>query len=158
MQRSDVMSGDREQMTTHLPNFDLDGFLPYRLTVAAEMLSAEFAAHYRAEYGISVAEWRVMVHLVHSVEVSVRDLEARVSLEKSKASRAASRLGAEGYIRKAAHDRDRRLVNLSLTEKGRKLMARLLPVAIAYQTELEARLVGQVAPLLAALVALEHRG
>ena len=88
-------------MDHDLPDFDLSRFLPYRLSVAGDRLSAGLARRYRAEFGISVAEWRVLVHVTDAGEVSIRDLERRVNLEKSKASRAATRLAQAGYIRKA---------------------------------------------------------
>ncbi|SEL75522.1 DNA-binding transcriptional regulator, MarR family [Roseivivax marinus] len=124
-------------MPTDLPDFDLSRFLPYRLTVAAERLSAALARRYRSEFGISVAEWRVLVHLADAGAVSIRDLEARVHLEKSKASRAASRLVEAGYVVKTANPDDRRLVRLSLSDSGRTLMTDLLPLARAYQERLE---------------------
>ncbi|WP_138464586.1 MarR family winged helix-turn-helix transcriptional regulator [Poseidonocella sp. HB161398] len=123
-----------------LPGFDLDRFTPYRLSVAAERASEGLARLYRVRFGISVAEWRVLAHLEHSGNVSVRDIEARVALEKSKVSRAASRLEAAGLIAKAVDPADRRLVQLSLTPKGRALMAEMLPVALGFQEEIEARL------------------
>ena len=42
-------------------SFDLDGFLPYRLSVAASRISRRFAALYGAEAGLSIPEWRVVV-------------------------------------------------------------------------------------------------
>ena len=111
------------------PPFDLDRFTPYRLAVAAERTSEELARQYRARFGISIPEWRVLVHLAHSGDVSVRDIEARVQLEKSRVSRAASRLEAAGHVEKRAHDGDRRLVRLALTPQGRALMDELLPLA-----------------------------
>lgn len=131
----------REDDPPPLPDFDLDRFLPYRLTIAAERLSAGLARRYRRDFGLSVAEWRVLVHLLHSGAVSVRDIGRHVNLEKSKASRAASRLEADGLIRKDINATDRRLLVLTLTDEGHALMAQLLPLAIAYQQKLE-RLIG----------------
>ena len=125
---------------TDLPDFDLDRFTPYRLAVVAQKTSEGLARLYRAKFGISIPEWRVLVHVAHAGNVSVRDIEARVAMEKSKASRAASRLEAAGYITKNASKTDRRLVSISLTAKGQVLMAELLPIAQAYQNDLEARL------------------
>lgn len=139
-------------MTTPvLPEFDLRRFLPYRLAVAAERLSEGLARRYRKEFGISTPEWRVLVHLAQSGNVSVRDIEARVAMEKSKVSRAASRLEAAGYIAKEINESDRRLLQLSLTPKGRALMAKILPLAIAYQAEIAARLDDTLAGLEASL-------
>jgi DNA-binding MarR family transcriptional regulator len=134
-----------------LPDFDLMGFTPYRLAVAAQTLSEQLARHYRTDFGISIPEWRVLVHLAHSGDVSVRDIEIRVAMEKSKVSRAASRLETAGYIVKRVNDSDRRLVQLALTPKGRALMAELLPVALAFQAEISARLGPALAGLEAGL-------
>ena len=130
----------KEPMTETLPEFDLDRYLPYRLTVIAARLSADLARQYKTRYGISIAEWRVLLNLGYSGEVSVRDIERRVSLDKSKVSRAATRLEAEGYITKAVDEADRRLLRLALTDKGIVLLRELIPLASAYQDKLEAML------------------
>ncbi|WP_127901233.1 MarR family winged helix-turn-helix transcriptional regulator [Solirhodobacter olei] len=137
-----------------LPGFDLDHFTPYRLSVAAERVSEELARVYRERFGLSIPQWRVLVHLASSGDVSVREIEARVAMEKSKVSRAASRLEAAGLIGKTVNDADRRLVRLSLTAKGRALMAELLPLAEAYQREIEARLGASFAAFAAGLETL----
>lgn len=124
-------------MTDRLPDFDLSAFLPYRMAVLADHLSAGMAKRYRDDYGISVAEWRVLVHVADSGAVSVRDIERRVHLEKSKASRAATRLQTDGYLTKDVNEADRRLVVLKLTPKGEALMAELLSIAIAFQSRLD---------------------
>lgn len=123
-----------------LPEFDLYGFTPYRLAVAAKRTSEELARLYRARFGISIPEWRVMVHLAHSGRVSVRDIETRVAMEKYEVSRAAKRLRESGLIERKENPEDRRLVILSLTPKGREMMAELLPMAQAHQDALEERL------------------
>ncbi len=132
------------QKTGPLPDFDLVRFTPYRLTVAAQKLSEGLARQYRKQYGISVSEWRVLVHLTHSANaagnVSIRDIESRVAMEKSKVSRAAARLEEAGYVTKHVNDHDRRLVCLGLSPKGKALMAQLLPLAIQYQREIEEKL------------------
>ncbi len=117
--------------------FDLAQFMPYRMSVAAEKLSAGLAKRYREEFGISVADWRVLVHVADAGTVSIREIHQRVHLEKSKASRAASRLEAAGYLSKETNETDRRLLALTLTEKGKTLMGKLLPLASAYQAQLD---------------------
>lgn len=138
-----------------LPDFELAGFLPYRISVAAQRISTALAAKYGEIRDISRAEWRVLVHLLDSGEASVGELGQMVNLEKSKVSRAASRLVAQGLITKVENETDRRLVRMSLTEDGRALMARLLPVAIAYQDRLETLLGPHLQSLNAALDILE---
>ena len=123
-----------------LPAFDLYGFTPYRLAVAAKRTSEELARQYRDRFGISIPEWRVLVHLAHSGKVSVRDIEARVAMEKYEVSRAAKRLREAGLIERKENPDDRRLIILTLTPKGREMMAELLPMARTHQEELEQRL------------------
>ena len=123
-----------------MPDFDLESFLPYRLAVAAARISRDFAERYRRDFGISIPEWRVLAHLAQSGAVSVREIHARVDMDKSKVSRAAARLEQAGYVTKCEHEADRRLVDLTLTPKGQHLVAQLLPIALAYQAEVMARL------------------
>ena len=137
-----------------LPEFDLAGFLPYRLAVAAKRTSEALARQYRDRFGITIPEWRVLVHLAHSGRVSVRDIEARVAMERYEVSRAAGRLREAGLVDRRGNPDDRRLVVLSLTAKGRALMAELLPLARAYQAEMERRLGPALAGLDAGLAAL----
>jgi DNA-binding MarR family transcriptional regulator len=139
-----------------LPAFDLDGFAPYRLAKAAQRVSEDLARLYRARFGISIPEWRVLAHLAQAggTAVSVRDIEARVGLEKSTVSRAATRLAGAGYVEKRTQTDDRRLVSLRLTAKGREVMAELLPLAEAYQDALAARLGSAYAALDTGLAAL----
>lgn len=132
-------------------DFDLTAFLPYRLNAAAGRISRAFAERYRTEFGLSIPEWRVLAHLHHAGDVSVRDIEARVDMEKSKVSRAASRLEAAGHITKAVNGADRRLLVLRLTPEGRALVARVIPVAMQFQAEMRARLGPQAEALDAAL-------
>ncbi len=119
-----------------MTTFELDRFLPYRVSVLAGRVSRGFARRYRTRFGLSIAEWRVMAHLSQQDSVSVRDIHLKADLEKSKASRAASRLEDAGLVEKRAADGDRRLVALSLTGKGRALMEEMIPVARAYEAEL----------------------
>ena len=135
-----------------MTTFDLDGFLPYQLSVAASRVSRDFAALYKTRFGISVAEWRVVAHLSKAkAPLSVREIHARVDMDKSKVSRAAARLQAAGYLVKTDSRVDRRLVALELSAKGREMMNELAPLAEAFQQRLLARLGGRADGFLAGL-------
>lgn len=123
-------------MSYQLPEFDLDGYVPYRLAIAATRLSKGLAKLYRSKFGISIVEWRVLVNVGYSEKVSVRDIERRVSMEKSKVSRAASRLESLGYLTRNINEDDKRLLKLELTPKGVKLVSEIIPIAKAYQEKL----------------------
>lgn len=117
-------------------SFDLDRFLPYQLNVAATQVSRRFARRYADEAGLTIPEWRVLAHLYRSGEVSVRDINVRVNLDKSMVSRAAARLEKAGYVHRSGNDADRRLIVLGLTPDGRALMQRLGRIAEEFQAEL----------------------
>lgn len=117
-------------------SFDLSTFLPYQLAVASSRISRAFADRYRAEFGLSIPEWRVLAHLAQSDAVSVREIHARVDMDKSKVSRAAARLEEAGLIEKRENPDDRRLLDMRLTPKGAELVTRIVPIADAFQAEI----------------------
>lgn len=121
-------------------SFDLSAFLPYQLAVASSRVSKAFADRYRIEFGLTIPEWRVLAHLAQSGSVSVRDIHARVDMDKSKVSRAAARLVSAGLIEKRDNPDDRRLLDMRLTAKGQDMMARIMPIADAFQREIIAKL------------------
>jgi DNA-binding MarR family transcriptional regulator len=135
--------------------FQLSQFLPYQLAVAAAFVSREFSTRYRREFGLSIPEWRVLAHIAVEDGVSVREIQARVDMDKTKVSRAAAKLEANGFIEKRAHSEDRRLLDMRLTAKGAELFARLTPIADAYQAELVASLGADAEGFRKALAALQ---
>ncbi|MEM9524617.1 MAG: MarR family winged helix-turn-helix transcriptional regulator [Pseudomonadota bacterium] len=118
-----------------MTDFVLNEFLPYQLAVLSSRVSRAFSETYRKRFGISIPEWRVIAHLSQAGAVSVREIHARVEMDKSKGSRAAARLEAAGYVSKKTHAGDRRLVELSLTDKGRAMIDQLTPMAHAFEAE-----------------------
>ena len=123
-----------------MTHFDLDNFLPYQMNVLAKQMSEELERTYWVPYGIRIPEWRILAHLSQTDAVSVRDLERRVDLHKSRVSRAAQRLEKAGLITNSMNRQDRRLRNLKLTPKGMELMNKLEPLAREYQRLLLKRL------------------
>ncbi len=140
-----------------MSDFVLEDFLPYQLAVAADRVSRDFARAYQERFGISIPEWRVLAHLSQSDAVSVREIHARVGMDKSKVSRAASRLESAGYVTKRTNAEDRRLVELSLTATGRAMMEELAPLAKAYEAAVMAELGAEAGSFRSALGALMHR-
>lgn len=134
--------------------FNLDTFLPYQIAVLSQRVSEGFARHYRTQFSITVSEWRVVAHLSQEEAVSVREICRRVNMDKPKVSRAASRLEGKGYVRKVENSRDRRLVELSLTESGHAMVAELTPLAAAYEAELVEALGGDDSSLRAQIARL----
>ncbi len=119
-------------MESHLV---LDDFLPYRISVLAAGMSQKLARIYGGRFGISIPEWRVLAHLSQAPRISVRDIHARVDMDKSKVSRAVMRLESAGNVDKQIDPIDRRLVVLSLTAKGKKLFSEIAALALVFEQE-----------------------
>ena len=135
---------------------ELEGFLPYRVARLAAALSRGLAAQYEAKYQISVAEWRVLVHLTQASEISVRDIFIRVDLDRARVTRAVQRLERRGLVSKLVNETDRRLVRLALTPAGRDLAAELSRLAMAFESRIMAALPdGEAARLLPLIDTLE---
>ena len=118
----------------------LDAFLPYRAARLATALSRALAAQYEQRYDISVAEWRVLVHLTQQTEISVRDIFTRVDLDRARVTRAVQRLAGRGYVSKIVNQDDRRLVKLALTTSGTALASELSALAAGFEAEIMAAL------------------
>lgn len=122
------------------PRFRLSDFLPYRLAVISERISTRLSVDYDDSHNLTVAEWRVLVHLQHCGIVSVRDVQGFTNLVKSRVSRAVGRLEKAGLVQKHSSTDDARLVEIALTQAGRDAIDALLIDA----TQTEARLLDGV--------------
>ncbi len=132
-----MAASDNQSSKSNNDGFVLANFTPYRTTVVAQLLSEALAREYRDRFGISIPDWRVLVHLSAENGASIRDIEQKVVMEKSKISRAASRLVSRGLIARTKNETDGRLIHLSLTEKGLAMMGELLPLATAFQKRID---------------------
>ena len=142
-------------MTTR--DFRLAAFLPYRLAVLSERISRRLSRIYEAEAGLSMAEWRVMVHLARCGAVSVREIHGCVNLDKPRVSRAVSRLESAELVEKTGSSSDQRLLVISLSPAGQALLDRILPPAIAYESRLLAALSAEDRAALDRIVEKLHR-
>lgn len=123
-----------------MQTFQLKDFFPYKLAVLSSRISKNLAEIYGREYKISQAEWRVLAHLTQQEKISVREIHQQIDMDKSKVSRAATRLEAAGFIRKQINANDKRLVSLSLTRKGHTMMDKLAVIAREYEQDVLSKL------------------
>jgi DNA-binding MarR family transcriptional regulator len=117
------------------PEFHLETFLPYRLSVTTNRVSRAFAAHYEQEFGISIPEWRVIAVLGAFAPLSSNEICERTAMDKAKVSRAVASLLKAGAIEREAHGTDQRLIQLTLSRKGRKTYEAIIPRARAIEAE-----------------------
>ena len=123
--------------------FSLSVFLPYRLAVLSERASRRLASIYEKAFGLTMAEWRVLVHLDRSEKVSVREIHDCVNLERSRVSRAVTRLERDGFVVKLPGSADGRLVEISLADKGRAALEGILPAALDVERQLLAQVTSE---------------
>lgn len=133
-------------------DFDLQDFLPYLLNQAAEATSRGFQASYRARYGLTRTQWRVMANLGRFGAMTARDICRISHIEKTKVSRAVAGLEDEGLLTRATSPDDRRAENLSLTPKGRAVFAEIGQQAMDFDADLRTRLGPEVAARIDAIL------
>ena len=73
-----------------VPDFKLDEFLPYRLSVAANRVSRMFAHRYSQAFGLTIPEWRVLTIVGRSGTISPSGVGELTAMDKVKVSRAAA--------------------------------------------------------------------
>lgn len=132
--------------------FDLESFLPYLLNQAAEATSRQFQAQYKAAYGMTRTQWRVMANLGKFGAMTARDICAISHVEKTKVSRSVAALEAEGFLARNRSESDRRAEILSLTPRGCEVYRDLGRHALDYDRALRSQLGPETAAHLDALL------
>jgi DNA-binding MarR family transcriptional regulator len=118
----------------------LDGFLPYRLSVASNAVSARISASYRKRFGLKIPEWRLIAILAEGGEMTPLAVGRSARIDKISVSRAAAAMIARGLVGQRANPEDGRSHLLSLTEDGVALYADVAPAALAMERDLLASL------------------
>ena len=119
-----------------MSDFILENFLPYQLSLLANRISKDFSKEYISRFKLNNAEWRIIAQLRQENEaISIREIYSKVDLEKSKVSRAVSRLSSREILTKTVNLKDRRLVDLKLTKNGKKIIENMAKVAKDFESE-----------------------
>ena len=123
-------------MPTEAQALELENFLPYRLSVLAQLVSESLHDLYAGPYGLSVTQWRVMAALGRFAPLTASDVGQRIVMDKVAVSRAVADLTKRALVERATDLDDRRRALLRLTPKGRAMHARIVPIALKYEAEL----------------------
>ena len=114
----------------------LDGYLPYRLSVAANAVSDLIARAYQARFGLTIPQWRLVAVLGEDGPMTPQALAARTIMDKVTVSRAAAALVERRLAERAPNPTDGRSHRLSLTAAGRDLYEAVAPAALDYERRL----------------------
>jgi DNA-binding MarR family transcriptional regulator len=115
--------------TTLGPIGKLEDFIPYKLSVVANRVSQSIGRLFETRFNIQVPEWRIMMALYAFDELVFNEVVERTSMDKARVSRAQRRLVDLELINSVNDPSDGRKVILSLTAKGEKMCAEILPQA-----------------------------
>ena len=113
----------------------LGEFLPYRLSIASNAVSDRIAQAYRARFGLSVPEWRLIAVVAEYGSATQAALVGATQMDRMTVSRAATALMQRGLLQRAPAG-DRRTLELRLTADGEALHAEIAPLALAMEEQL----------------------
>lgn len=137
--------------------FDLGGFLPYRLNRVAELVSLRFAAQYKARFQMTRPEWRTLAALGSAGRMTATEIGRHSSMHKTKVSRAVHAMEQRRWLKRTADADDRRMEHLELTQAGRKAYEEMAELARIYQETLAGEFGGEAfGSLLSGLAAAER--
>ena len=102
---------------------DLDAVIGAVLRATRAFVGLALRSLEVAGASITLPQYRMLATLSDDDGQNVRDLAARLGVDRSTATRMCNRLEAAGLITRVGHPADRRAVAISLTDEGRKVVA-----------------------------------
>jgi DNA-binding MarR family transcriptional regulator len=118
----------------------LDRFIPYRLSIASNLVSDVIARAYESLFGLTIPEWRLVAVAAENGGITQQEIGDATRMDKVTVSRAAIALGHRHLIERRPNPTDRRSHLVVLTKDGRRLYAEVAPKAL----ELEAKVLEQL--------------
>jgi DNA-binding MarR family transcriptional regulator len=114
----------------------LEQFLTYRMHVLNKLSDRGIGELYQTKLDITLPEARVIASVGAFGPFSIMDLAKHANLDKSQASRAAEALIQRGLIERETSVDDGRVVLISLSEAGRTLFRKIMPIARKWNADL----------------------
>jgi len=110
----------------------LADFLPYLLNRAGVKIGLAFNRDIAA-LNVTLPMWRVMAALWESGDQRLGDLAERTSIDISTLSRLLVNLQRRQFVVRRRSGLDGRALSVSLTDKGRAMTKRIIPIALHYE-------------------------
>lgn len=127
---------ERNTLRTRSPadDFELEHFLPYRLSQLSNTVSQGIAQFYQQQHELTVPEWRVMVVLGRYPGLTASQVCERTVMDKVTVSRAVKLLLDKKYLQRITDESDRRRRPLRVSaDRGKKVLNEVIPFALGYQ-------------------------
>lgn len=132
--------------------FDLTTFFPYLIGRVGTFLEERAATSLKAK-GVSLMEWRVFGTLLSRERCSMGELSEATAIPVTALSRLIGSMERKGTVVRRRSSSDARVVNASLTGRGRTMALRLVPSALAREQDLTALLSANQARVLRTAIA-----
>ncbi len=132
--------------------FDLTTYFPYMIGRVGTYLEEAATQALRAQ-GISLMEWRVLGTLLSRENCSMGELSDAAAIPATALSRLVGSMERKGTVARRRSGTDARVVNASLTNRGRTLALRLVPGARAREKSLRSLLSANQARVLQTAIA-----
>lgn len=116
-----------------MTRIDLDHYVPFFFNAIGNRLSRGASRLYLQKYGIGIIEWRIMVSLALSPDITAGGISQLIAVDKGSVSRSFERLQGLGLSHAAG---PRRQAKLRLTAKGLQLHNEIAEVALAREAYL----------------------
>ena len=116
------------------PTWDLFGpdHLPHRLQLLSKMIDRQTARQLQQEFGISLAEWRVLAFICSAGPATAAQIGNASAIDRAEVSRAVARLEEAGSISRRADPGHRKRMILEPTAAGRELFGHIRDRRRAY--------------------------
>lgn len=119
---------------------DLDQYFPFFLGTIANRWATTSSRLYLAEFGVGIAEWRVLASISSLGNASSQDVVGLISMDAGAVSRAVNNLEEKGYVRKVDGRFAGRTKPYELTDEGVRIHAAIREIALERENVLLADL------------------
>jgi MarR family transcriptional regulator, organic hydroperoxide resistance regulator len=136
--------------------FDLTTYFPYLIGRVGTYLEDAAMQALKAQ-GVSIGEWRVLGTLLSRESCSMGELSDAAAIPVTALSRLVGSMERKGTVVRRRSSSDARVVNASLTGRGRALALRLVPSARAREKFLTSLLSANQARILQTAIARIYR-
>ena len=137
--------------------YRLHGSLGYQLSLAARIQEKRLDDGLRA-LGLTRITWCVLLAVGNEDLRQPSDIAEFVGIDRTATSRALRQMESEGLIARQSGQQDRRTTSVSLTERGRALLALGTPLAMENNALMQARLSASEAAELRRLLQKVRQG
>ena len=101
--------------------FDLENFVPYRISILATLVRQALSEIYRDDPGLTEPEWKVLTTVAHKGPLASGDIGLHMTLDRMAISRALTQLIKLKLVERSPFEQDRRMTRIKLSSHGERV-------------------------------------